>query len=101
MLLIPCPHCGPRAEIEFRHGGEAHLTRDPAACDDGWGGYLYARTNARGEHAERWRHTHGCGQFFNVVRDTATDAILRAYPATGGERASPGVAIAVQSGDAA
>ncbi|MEQ1611156.1 MAG: sarcosine oxidase subunit delta, partial [Hyphomicrobiaceae bacterium] len=27
MLLIECPHCGPRAEIEFRCGGEAHVAR--------------------------------------------------------------------------
>ena len=31
--LITCPHCGPRAEIEFRCGGEAHIARpaDPFA----------------------------------------------------------------------
>ena len=30
MLLIDCPHCGPRAEIEFRYGGEAHMVRPTA-----------------------------------------------------------------------
>ena len=25
MLLVPCPYCGPRPEIEFRCGGEAHI----------------------------------------------------------------------------
>ena len=25
MLLIDCPHCGPRNEVEFRYGGEAHV----------------------------------------------------------------------------
>ena len=34
MLLIPCPHCGPRAEIEFRHAGEAHLVRRTDGVDD-------------------------------------------------------------------
>ena len=30
MLLIPCPYCGTaRPEIEFRHGGEAHVARPP------------------------------------------------------------------------
>ncbi|MGZ8625813.1 MAG: sarcosine oxidase subunit delta, partial [Actinomycetota bacterium] len=24
MLLIPCPWCGPRDEVEFRYGGQAH-----------------------------------------------------------------------------
>ena len=76
MLLIPCPHCGPRAEIEFRHAGEAHLVRRTEGVDDAeWGDYLYARANPRGLHAERWRHIHGCGRFFNLVRDTVTDKV--------------------------
>ncbi|MGE5094790.1 MAG: sarcosine oxidase subunit delta, partial [Betaproteobacteria bacterium] len=25
MLLIPCPWCGPREEIEFSYGGQAHV----------------------------------------------------------------------------
>jgi len=25
MLLIDCPHCGPRDEIEFRYGGQAGI----------------------------------------------------------------------------
>ena len=80
MLLIPCPWCGPRAEIEFRHAGEAHLVRRAdGVSDDEWGAYLYQRGNRRGAHAERWRHVHGCGQFFNVVRDTVSDRIERVY----------------------
>ncbi len=33
MLLIRCPWCGPRDEIEFRYGGQAHLVypADPEA----------------------------------------------------------------------
>ena len=82
MLLIPCPHCGPRAEIEFRWCGEAHLLRPWAGVSDAdWTAYLYARPNPRGVTAERWRHSHGCGQFFNVVRNTLSDAIMRSYPA--------------------
>jgi sarcosine oxidase subunit delta len=82
MLLIPCPYCGPRPEIEFRYGGEAHIARpaEPAAVDDAvWGAYLYLRTNAKGLHAERWRHTHGCGRFFNAVRDTVSDKFVVTY----------------------
>ena len=30
-------------------------------------------------HAERWRHAHGCGRFFNALRDTRTDAFLATY----------------------
>jgi sarcosine oxidase subunit delta len=84
MLLIPCPHCGPRAEIEFRYAGQAHIARpaDPSACDDAaWSAHLYFRDNPRGVLAERWRHVHGCGRFFNALRDTFTDEILAAYAA--------------------
>ena len=33
MLLIACPYCGARPELEFVYGGQAHLARpkDPAA----------------------------------------------------------------------
>ena len=30
-------------------------------------------------HAERWRHTRGCGRFFNALRDTTTDHFLATY----------------------
>ena len=89
MLLIDCPYCGPRPEIEFRHGGEAHVARpaDPATLDDAaWADFLYNRTNPKGEHAERWRHVHGCGRFFNAVRDTVSDDFIRTYK-TGEPRA--------------
>ena len=50
MLLIPCPYCGPRAEIEFRCGGEAHVARpDPAtASDEDRAEYLYYRGEPEG-----------------------------------------------------
>ncbi len=30
MLLIPCPYCGERPELEFTYGGQAHLARPPS-----------------------------------------------------------------------
>lgn len=84
MLLIPCPHCGPRPEIEFRYAGEAHVARatDPGAVNDqDWAEYLYFRSNPKGIHFERWRHVSGCARFFNCVRDTVSDKILTTYPA--------------------
>ncbi len=78
MLVLDCPFCGPRAEIEFSYGGEAKLVRprDPAAATDAeWNAFLFDRTNPRGRHTERWRHAHGCGRFFDVTRDTVTDVI--------------------------
>ena len=76
MLLIPCPYCGPRPELEFAYGGEGNIVRpaDPASLsDDEWASFLYQRSNPRGMHSERWRHVHGCGRFFNARRDTVSD----------------------------
>jgi sarcosine oxidase subunit delta len=73
MLLIPCPWCGPRDEIEFRYGGEAHIARptDPDALDDrAWAEYLFMRANPKGVFAERWMHSAGCRCRFNLLRDT-------------------------------
>jgi len=91
MLLIHCPHCGERPELEFAYGGEAHVARptEPAAVsDEDWAAYLYLRKNTKGVHAERWRHTRGCGRFFNALRDTTTDRILVTYKA--GDRTPSG-----------
>jgi sarcosine oxidase subunit delta len=83
MLLIPCPYCGPRPEIEFRCCGEAHIARPlvPAqATDEAFEQYLYRRSNTKGLHRERWRHVHGCARFFNVARNTVSDRIEASYP---------------------
>jgi sarcosine oxidase, subunit delta len=82
MLLINCPYCGPRPEIEFGYGGEAHIARptppESVSAED-WVAFLYLRTNRRGVHAERWRHLRGCARFFNALRDTTTDQFLATY----------------------
>ncbi|MCX2729880.1 sarcosine oxidase subunit delta family protein [Saccharopolyspora sp. NFXS83] len=76
MLLIPCPWCGNRDEVEFRYGGQAQVPypADPAALDDAaWADYLFVRANQRGGYAERWVHADGCRRWFDVVRDTVTN----------------------------
>jgi sarcosine oxidase subunit delta len=100
MLLIPCPYCGERPEIEFTHGGEAHLIRPapPSSVDDAtWGEFLYMRANSKGAYAERWRHARGCGKFFNVVRDTTTDFFLAVYKSGEPPPAAPPPAAPVPS----
>jgi sarcosine oxidase subunit delta len=90
MLLIHCPYCGLRPELEFAYGGQAHVARpsSPAAVsDEQWAAYLYLRDNSKGLHAERWRHLRGCGRFFNALRDTTTDHFLATYEV--GEAAPP------------
>jgi len=82
MLLINCPWCGERPELEFAYGGQAHLARPqrPAELNDQqWAEYLYMRSNPRGQHSERWRHTRGCGRFFNALRDTMNDHFVATY----------------------
>ena len=82
MLLIPCPYCGERPEIEFRYGGEAHIAARPIPSqldDAAWADFLFMRTNPKGVHAERWRHAHGCRRWFNALRDTVSDRILATY----------------------
>jgi heterotetrameric sarcosine oxidase delta subunit len=82
MLHIACPWCGPRDEIEFRYGGEAHIMRpaEPDALDDAaWGAFLYLRDNPKGVLAERWVHAFGCRRWFNLLRDTVSHQILAVY----------------------
>jgi sarcosine oxidase, subunit delta len=82
MLLIACPYCGERPEVEFSYGGQAHLARPHAPSeltDEQWADYLYRRDNIKGIRAERWRHLHGCARFFNALRDTTTDRFLATY----------------------
>ena len=83
MMQIPCIHCGPRDESEFACGGTSHLARPALGeSDQAWGEYLFFRDNPKGLHAERWRHAQGCGQWFNLVRNTVTHEIVSVYAIT-------------------
>ncbi len=80
MLRLSCPYCGTRDEVEFHCGGDAHVVRPgPEVSDTEWSDYLFNRTNPRGVHYERWCHAFGCGQWFNVVRNTLTHEIHAVY----------------------
>ena len=82
MLLIPCPHCGERAQVEFAYRGDATRQRPPdGAPDEVWYEYVFLRDNPRGPHREWWLHHGGCGQWIRVTRDTATHEVLGAEPA--------------------
>lgn len=83
MLIINCPHCGPREESEFACGGEAHIARplaENSLTDAQFADYLFLRDNPKGMFLERWRHTAGCRRWFNVARDTVTHEITEIYP---------------------
>lgn len=82
MLLIECPWCGLRDELEFSYGGEAHVSYpdDPSALDDvAWAEYLFFRDNPKGWFRERWVHTAGCRMWFNAVRNTVTNEFAGFY----------------------
>jgi heterotetrameric sarcosine oxidase delta subunit len=80
MMQLNCPCCGPRDEAEFVCGGTTHIVRPPLdAGDEAWGAYLFFRDNPKGLHFERWRHAQGCGQWFNLARDTVSHAIVAVY----------------------
>ncbi|WP_223478275.1 sarcosine oxidase subunit delta [Oricola indica] len=85
MLLIHCPYCGEeRPELEFRHAGEAHIARPENIAeisDEDFAHYFFYRDNPKGVTFERWRHMHGCGRFFNAVRDSVSDKFLTTYKA--------------------
>jgi heterotetrameric sarcosine oxidase delta subunit len=74
MLLIRCPWCGERDEVEFSYGGQAQVAypADPGAASDvEWSQYLFVRDNPKGLFKERWVHTHGCRRWFELERDTS------------------------------
>ncbi|MCU1404665.1 MAG: sarcosine oxidase subunit delta [Glaciihabitans sp.] len=82
MQLIECPWCGPREEIDFSYGGQAHVAypAEPARLTDvQWAHYIFFRDNPSGPFAERWLHSAGCRRWFNAVRDTRTYEFLGVY----------------------
>ena len=78
MLLIPCPHCGPRARdrVPLRRRG-AHPPARPRPADRRrLGGLPVPAHEPERPACERWCHVHGCRRWFNAARDTVTDRFL-------------------------
>jgi methylglutamate dehydrogenase subunit B len=76
MLLIPCPFCGPRDQIEFTYIEEAARRRPaPGAAIPAFHDYVFRRLNPRGRNRELWQHQAGCRRMVVVERDTLTHAI--------------------------
>lgn len=80
MMLIPCPHCGPRAQAEFVYERTLDfvVARD-AGADDAMDS-LFTRTNPRGVDEELWRHTYGCRAWMIVRRHRVTHEIELVQP---------------------
>jgi heterotetrameric sarcosine oxidase delta subunit len=76
MILIPCPHCGPRNSNEFRHSGELKPRPDvTTVTPQEWRDYLYIHRNPSGWTTETWYHAAGCRRFFTLTRHTLTNEI--------------------------
>lgn len=76
MILLPCPHCGPRNVSEFRYAGEASARPDPnATTPEEWRAYLYMKRNPAGWTTEKWFHGTGCRRYFTVERHTVTNEV--------------------------
>jgi sarcosine oxidase subunit delta len=90
MILVPCPHCGPRNASEFRWGGEVKTRPDSnRATPEQWRDYLYLKSNEAGWIAETWYHREGCGRYFRTERHTLTNEIRATVD---GNQARPDVA---------
>ena len=87
-MLIPCPWCGDREDVEFRYGGASEVAypKEPEAVDDAsWAHFLFFRPNPKGPMRERWVHTAGCRRWFALVRDTVTHEITPTPTSNGDE----------------
>ncbi len=81
MKILNCPLNGPRSIQEFAYGGEVVPSPDPTSCSDAeWADWLFLQDNQAGVIREWWMHV-ASGYWFIAERDTATDEILRTYPA--------------------
>jgi len=84
MMLIACPHCGPRAHVEFVYGRTLDAVLPLDASPETAARILYQRDNPRGPSQELWRHTFGCRSWLRVTRHTVTHEISEviAWPPT-------------------
>ena len=90
MMLIACPHCGPRAHVEFAYGRTLDAVLPLDASLEDTARILYERDNPRGPSEELWRHTYGCRSWLRVTRNTATHEIagVVAWPLAVGSQGS-------------
>ena len=75
MLLITCPHCGPRNDSEFVYHGEPDVRPAPDTTPQEWRSYLYGQANTAGWVTEQWFHGMGCRRFLHIERHTISNEI--------------------------
>jgi heterotetrameric sarcosine oxidase delta subunit len=84
MMLIPCPHCGPRAAAEFTFERPVESIVPLEATPDEAIQRLYTRENPRGPSLELWRHAYGCRGWIKLLRNTLTHEISDVAAMDGG-----------------
>lgn len=81
MMLLPCPHCGPRDAAEFGHVGERRPRPDPnRTSPQEWRSYLYVRSNRAGWTDELWFHRAGCRRYLTFERHTVSGEVRASQP---------------------
>ena len=80
MLLIDCPHCGPRAQLEFVYERTVDSLIQPDAAPDEAMQRLFSRANPRGNDEEIWRHSFGCRAGLVMTRNRVTHDITAIRP---------------------
>lgn len=82
MKIMHCPLNGPRNILEFVCSGEVKQMPEPNdSSDETWADYVWLSNNPAGVVREWWCHTP-TAYWFIAERDTATDEIVRTYPAS-------------------
>jgi sarcosine oxidase, subunit delta len=81
MKIMHCPLNGPRNIQEFLCGGEVKPTPGGEDSDTAWADYVFLEDNPRGHVREWWCHLPS-SYWFIVERDTATEEIIKTYPAS-------------------
>ncbi len=85
MLLIFCPHCGPRNDSEFTYQGQFRVRPGVDTARAAWRQYLYFESNTADWATERWFHRSGCRRFLIVERHTVSNAIRKVRDVADGD----------------
>lgn len=81
MKLMNCPLNGWRNIGEFVYGGEVRAAPAHDAPAETWADWVFMVDNKAGVVREWWLHAPS-SYWFIAERDTATDTLVRTYPAT-------------------
>jgi sarcosine oxidase subunit delta len=84
MYQIACPHCGPRAQLEFTYERTVDSVVMPGTEPVEAMQTLYTRANPMGLDEEIWRHTYGCRGWLVLTRHRVTH-VIEAVRAVGPE----------------